>query len=147
MQGSCHSSDLSSSEGIASFECFDSFLRLFTLPLLELGGCFWVVVASERGGGSFASAGRCERRYWEDEGFNALIFLQLSQFTEEKSELSVALVVSIVVAATGVAVVSLTCGLCMLVFFLTDDNIDSCLPFEGQTESKTMLCEIEDGTF
>lgn len=57
MESSRYSSDVSSSEGIASFECFDSFLRLFALTLLEFGDCFWIFVASKRGRWSFAGAG------------------------------------------------------------------------------------------
>lgn len=83
MKSGCHSGNLGSSEGITSFKCFDSFLRLFALALLELGSRFWIVVARERRRRSFAGAGWREGRGWADIGFKALIFLQLTQFTKE----------------------------------------------------------------
>jgi hypothetical protein len=60
MQSSCHSSDLSSSQRITAFECFDALFRLFALSLLEFGCWFWVLVGSVGEAVSFAGTGGSE---------------------------------------------------------------------------------------
>lgn len=110
MQRSCYSSNLSCSQSITSFKRFDSFLRLFALSLLELGCWLWIVVVNTRESVSFAGAGRGEGRDRENAGLETLVLLEVRQLAKKEGELSVALVVGVVVAATGVAVVGLTCG-------------------------------------